>query len=67
MTYVNSWVLKAYEKVRKFVTDNDEGATLAEHAMLLAVVTVTLIAAITAFAAAIKTVLGDPVTQLPGG
>ena len=66
MMLVNSMVLKAYTKARKFVTGKDEGASLAEYAMLLAVVTVALIAAITAFAGVIKGVFDDTGTQLSG-
>src|SRR5438132_1215900 len=66
MMLLNSLVLKAYTKGRKFVTGKDEGASLAEYAMLLAVVTVALIASITAFAGVIKTVFDDTGAQLKG-
>jgi pilus assembly protein Flp/PilA len=66
MMFVSSLASKAYTKVRKFVTGKDEGASLAEYAMLLAVVTVALIAAITAFAGVIQQVFSDTGTQLSG-
>ena len=67
MMFVNSLMWKAYTKTRKFVTGNEEGASLAEYAMLLGVVTVALIASIGLFSGAIKTVIDNTTTNMTGG
>ena len=55
--------------VRKFITRQEEGATLAEYGLLLALIAVACIAAITALGSQIKAMfnsLASSIYQSPG-
>jgi pilus assembly protein Flp/PilA len=57
-------MLKAYYAVRKFFAQKQEGATLAEYALLLALIAVACIAAIGILGGRISTLFTDIATAL---
>jgi Flp pilus assembly pilin Flp len=57
-------MLKLYTRVKGFFTKKEEGASMAEYAVLIALITLALVAAITHFRQAIITVFNDVTTAL---
>jgi Flp pilus assembly pilin Flp len=53
-----------YAKARKFVTGKEEGASMGEYAVLLAIVTVALIVTIQNYGGAIKTLFTTAKTDI---
>jgi Flp pilus assembly pilin Flp len=50
--------------VKKFVTKKEEGASMAEYALLLTLITVALVGLITALSGQIGTVIGNATAAL---
>jgi Flp pilus assembly pilin Flp len=50
--------------VKKFVTKEEEGASMAEYALLLTLITVALVGLITALSGQIGTVIGNATAAL---
>jgi Flp pilus assembly pilin Flp len=67
ITARKSTVVSVFAQVRRFVTRTNDGASLAEYAMLVAIVTVALIAAVVACTGAIRLVFDASATQMTIG
>lgn len=59
-------MLKVYNKVRKFLTGKEEGASMAEYALLLALITVALVLVIGLLGNAISNVFSDTASVIDG-
>jgi Flp pilus assembly pilin Flp len=64
MPYLKLYAEYYYAKARKFVTGKQEGASMGEYAVLLAIVTIALIATIQAYGGAIKTLFVTAKTDI---
>lgn len=66
MLYAKFLAERIYVKARKFVTGKEEGASMGEYAVLLAIVTVALIVAIQGYAGNIKTLFTSAGSTIGG-
>jgi pilus assembly protein Flp/PilA len=59
-------ILSAYNKVRNFLTKKEEGASLVEYGLLVALIAVACIIAITALGGSISNMFNSIAGQMPG-